>query len=186
MADIAINAITRRVQFTGNTGTGPFAFTFNILESTDLAVYKNDTQLVVTTDYTVSVNSDGTGSVTLVAPVISSDVLTLLGARPLARTTDFVAGGDFFAASVNEQMDSQVIMVQQLDEKLSRTIIANPGDEAASLELPLKADRAGKYLGFNFATGDLEAVQSIAERITISTLSPSGGTDGDLWFKLSS
>ena len=48
MVDIPINPVARRVQFTGNTGTGPFAFTFNILENTDIDVYKNTTLLTLT------------------------------------------------------------------------------------------------------------------------------------------
>lgn len=157
MADIPINPVARRVQFTGNTGTGPFAFTFNIIEDADLAVYKGTIKLTITTDYTVSTNADGTGSVTLTTALVSSDVLTILGARLLERTTDFVAGGDFFAASVNEQMDSQVIMAQQLDEKLTRALKVNPGDEFTDLELPLKADRLNRVLQFNATTGDPEA-----------------------------
>ena len=74
MADIAINPVSRRVQFTGNTGTGPFAFTFNILADEDIAVYKNTTLLTLTIDYTVATNADGTGSVTLVSALIASDV----------------------------------------------------------------------------------------------------------------
>ena len=62
MADIAINPVTRRVQFTGNTGTGPFAFTFNVLQQSDIVVYKNNVELTLTTDYTVSLNANGTGS----------------------------------------------------------------------------------------------------------------------------
>ena len=61
MSDIAINPVTRRVQFTGNTGTGPFAFTFNILADSDIAVYKGTVLLTLTTDYTVSINANGTG-----------------------------------------------------------------------------------------------------------------------------
>lgn len=168
MADIVINPVSRRVQFTGNTGLGPFAFTFNILADADIAVYKNTTLLTLTSEYTVATNADGTGSITLTGSgngtaLVASDVLTLIGARLLERTTDFVAGGDFFAASVNEQMDSQVIMAQQLDEKLTRAIKVNPGDEFTDLELPLKADRIGKTLQFNAVTGDPEAGPSIAD-----------------------
>ena len=117
MADIPINPVTRRVQFTGNTGTGPFAFTFNILTNTDIVVYKNITLLTLTTDYTVSINANGTGSVSLTGSgsgtaLISSDVLTIIGGRELSRTTDFVTAGDLLASSLNEQLDSDVIMVQ--------------------------------------------------------------------------
>ena len=47
MTDVPINPVTRRVQFTGNTGTGPYAFTFNILQASDIAVFKNSTTLTL-------------------------------------------------------------------------------------------------------------------------------------------
>ena len=55
MSDIAINPVDRRVQFVGNTGTGPYAFTFNILQSSDIIVYKNNVLLTETTDYAVTI-----------------------------------------------------------------------------------------------------------------------------------
>ena len=149
MSDIAINPVTRRVQFTGNTGTGPFAFTFNILAEGDIAVYKNTTLLTLTADYTVTINANGTGSITLGSAVIATDVLTIIGGRLLERTTDFVTAGDLLASSLNEQLDSNVIMAQQLDEKLSRGLFVNPGDVFTDMELPLKDDRKGKTLSFN-------------------------------------
>ena len=126
MADIAINPVDRRVQFTGNTGTGPFAFTFNILANEDIVVYKNTTLLSLTTDYTVSTNVDGTGSVTLVAALIASDVLTIIGGRALERTTDFVTAGDLLAVNLNKQLDSWVIRAQQSDRKKSRAVNVKP------------------------------------------------------------
>jgi hypothetical protein len=66
MADYNINAVTRRVVFTGSAGTGPYSFTFEVLDQNDLAVYFNATLLTLTTDYTVTINANGTGSVTIV------------------------------------------------------------------------------------------------------------------------
>jgi hypothetical protein len=154
MSDIAINPVTRRVQFTGNTGLGPFAFTFNILVDGDIAVFKNDTLLVLSTDYTISTNADGTGSVTLTGSgngtaLVSADFLTIVGGRQLARTTDFVTAGDLLASSLNEQLDSNVIMVQQLDEKFARALRIDQFDETADMTLPAKADRAGRFLAFD-------------------------------------
>jgi hypothetical protein len=144
MTDIPINPVTRRVQFTGNTGTGPFAFTFNIFVSSDIAVYKNSTLLTLTTDYTVTIAGDGTGSVTLTGsgagtPVILADVLTIVGARALSRTTDFVTAGDLRAIALNEQLDSGVIMAQQLDEKSDRALKFDQFDVYGDATLPVKA-----------------------------------------------
>ena len=47
---IDISAQTRRVVYTGASGTGPYAFAFNILVNTDIAVYYNTTELTLTTD----------------------------------------------------------------------------------------------------------------------------------------
>jgi len=149
MADIAINPVTRRVQFTGNTGTGPYAFTFNILQASDIVVYKNNVLLTLTTDYTVSIAVNGTGTITMVVALVTTDVLTIIGGRELSRTTDFVTAGDLLASSLNEQLDSNVIMSQQLDERFGRTIKAQPGDEDATLDLPLVADRANTFLAFD-------------------------------------
>ena len=79
MSDIAINPVDRRVQFVGNTGTGPFAFTFNILQSSDIIVYKNNVLLAETADYTVAIDANGTGNVTMVVALITTDVLTMIG-----------------------------------------------------------------------------------------------------------
>ena len=171
MSDIAINPVTRRVQFTGNTGTGPYAFTFNILVDGDIAVFKGTTELTLTTDYTVSINANGTGSITLVVALITSDVLTIIGGRELSRTTDFVTAGDLLASSLNEQLDSNVIMTQQLDEKLGRGLFVNPGDVFTDLELPLKDARKGTVLGFNATTGDPEPGPEIADVDSLASIS---------------
>ena len=180
MADIPINEVTRRVQFTGNTGTGPFAFTFNILADDDLVVYKNFVLQTITTDYTVSTNANGTGSITLTSALIASDVLTIIGGRALERTTDFVTAGDLLASSLNEQFDSLVIMAQQLDEKIDRTLKVDIGDQFTDLSLPAKADRVGKIMAFNATSGDPEAGPTIADTQSVADISADIATLADI------
>tara|TARA_R100001443_G_scaffold65635_1_gene74858 strand:- start:3080 stop:4129 length:1050 start_codon:yes stop_codon:yes gene_type:complete len=170
MADIPISNVARRVQFTGNTGTGPFAFSFNILADSDLVVIKNTTTLNLTSDYTVSTSSNGTGSVTLGSALVASDILTIIGGRDLERTTDFVTAGDLLASSLNEQLDSLVIMAQQLDEKVGRAIIVNAGDESVSLEMPTKDNRKGTVLAFNATSGAPEAGPLIGDVASIAAV----------------
>lgn len=191
MTDIPITANERKAQFTGNTGLGPFAFTFNILVDSDIRVIKNSTVLTFTSEYTISTNADGTGSVTLTGSgngtaLISSDILTIIGNRQLARISDYVQGGNLFAEALNEDLDSIVIMMQQLDEKVSRTVRIDAGDVGSNLLLPSQADRRGKFLSFNSVTGDPETFTQPQDRITVSTDPPSGGQDGDIWFRVSS
>jgi hypothetical protein len=60
------------------------------------------------------------------------------------------------ASSLNEQLDSNVIMSQQLDERFGRTLNVPPGDEDKTLALPLAADRADKVLTFD-TEGNVQA-----------------------------
>ena len=162
MADYDINAVTRRVVYSGASGLGPYAFAFEILEQTDVVAYFNATRLVLTTDYTVVINSNGTGSVSIVtggsvpSTPTASDQIVLVGARDIERTTDFVTAGELRASALNEQLDSLTIFDQQLAEENKRTIRAPVYDPAlvedggvVDMTLPEKASRAGKTLAFD-------------------------------------
>ena len=162
MADYNINAVTRRAVFTGSAGLGPYAFTFEIIDSGDLAVYFNATLLTLTTDYTVAINANGTGSVTIVTGTnvpstpTASDQIVIVGARDIERTTDFVTAGDLLASSLNEQLDSLTIFDQQVSEEGRRAMRAPVFDPAlvedggvVDMTLPTKASRSGKTLAFD-------------------------------------
>ena len=160
MTDYSINAITRKVSYSGSAGVGPYAFTFEIIDQGDVAVYKNATLLTLTTDYTVTINANGTGSVTLVSAANAQDTIVILGARDIERTTDFVTAGDLRAESLNEQLDSLVIFDQQIDERVDRSIRAPAYDPTGiNMTLPSKADRANKVLQFD-TEGDVSAVSA--------------------------
>ena len=157
---IDISATTRRVVYTGSAGTGPYAYAFNILVNTDLAVYFNDTELTLTTDYTVAISADGTGSVTIVVgtnvPTTpdADDRITIVGDRTIQRTTDFTTGGPLFAASLNDELDSLTIFTQQNLEQSNRSLRApNTDPTTVNMELPDNATRANKTLAFD-STGN--------------------------------
>ena len=171
---IPISNVTRRVVYAAS-GTGPYAFTFEILANTDIAVYRDDTLLTLTTNYTVTINSNGTGSITLTAAPTGATQIAIVGNRTIQRTTDFVTGGDFFANTVNDEMDQQTIFAQQNAEGLSRALQAPQTDPTTiNMTLPRKADRAGKYLAFDSngnpepgpTSQDVDTVAAIASDIT--------------------
>lgn len=147
MADYAISNVARRVVYT-NTGVGPYAFTFEILQNTDIAVYRASTLLTLTTDYTVIINANGTGSVTLV--VQGTGNITIVGARAIQRTSDYTTGGDLFASTLNLDLDSQTIYAQQVAESAERGLKAPVTDPTSiNMTLPDKVSRAGKTLAFD-------------------------------------
>jgi hypothetical protein len=169
MADYAISNVARRVVYT-NTGVGPYAFTFEILANTDIAVYRGSTLLTLTTDYSVTINSNGTGSVTLVTAGTGN--ITIVGARAIQRTSDYTTGGDLFASTLNTDLDSQTIYAQQVAETAERGLkapVVDPTD--INMTLPAKASRAGTVLAFNATTGNPEAGPSIASVTTVAAQS---------------
>lgn len=146
---VPISNVTRRVVYAAS-GTGPYNFTFEILTATDIAVYRDNTLLTLTTNYTVTINANGTGFVTLTASPTGATQIAIVGNRSIQRTTDFVTGGDFFANTVNDELDQQTIFAQQNAEGLQRALQAPQTDPTSiNMTLPGKASRAGKYLAFD-------------------------------------
>jgi len=158
---VPISNVTRRVVFspTGAGGAGPYAFTFEILAAGDIAVYKDDVLLTLTTHYTVTINANGTGSVTITAgglalSPVSPTQYAIVGNRTIARSTDFTTGGDFFANTLNDELDQQTIFAQQNAEGLARALQAPQTDPTTvDMTLPRASVRANKTLAFD-ANGD--------------------------------
>ncbi len=202
MADYAITNVARRIVYTGSAGVGPYAFSFPIIVNTDIAVYKNDAILTLTTDYTVTISgTTGTGSVTLVSAATGSDRITIVGARAIERSTDFVTGGDFFANTLNTELDSEVIFVQQVAETAERSLKAPVTDPTTiNMTLPLNTVRANKTLAFdadgnpvvgeqigdyrgNWAAGTATALQN-ARTITVGATGRSFNGTADISWSL--
>jgi hypothetical protein len=192
---VPISNVTRRAVYspTGAGGAGPYAFTFEILANTDIAVYKDEVLLTLTTHYTVSIASNGTGSVTITATGLalsptSPTQYAIVGNRTISRTTDFTTGGDFFANTLNDELDQQTIFAQQNAEGLTRSLQAPQTDPTTiNMILPLASLRANKTLGFdangnpalgetlgtnrgNWAAGTVYYVRDIAKDTTTNNI----------------
>lgn len=146
---VPISNVTRRVVLSAS-GTGPYSFTFEILANTDISVYKDDTLLTLTTDYTVTINANGTGYVTLTASPTGATQIAIVGDRAIQRTTDFTTGGDLFANTINDELDSQTIFAQQNAEAVDRALKAPQTDPTTiNMTLPRATTRANKTLAFD-------------------------------------
>jgi hypothetical protein len=157
---VPISNVTRRVVLAAS-GTGPYSFTFEILANTDISVYKDDTLLTLTTDYTVTINTNGTGFVTLTATPTGATQIAIVGDRAIQRTSDFTTGGDLFATTLNDELDSMTIFAQQNAEGVDRALKAPQTDPTSiSMTLPRATSRAGKVLSFD-SNGNPAAVDYI-------------------------
>lgn len=181
---MAINPILtgeRRNQYTSSGSLGPYNFTFVIYADTDLAVYVDSTKKTLTTHYTVSTNTNGTGSITFTsgnAPA-SSSLVTIIGNKDLSRTTKFTSGGPLTADALETEFNNQTLFLQQLDEKISRAItlpietdasrpLAFPynNTESSNANRLVKFNSAGSALEIGPTTTNVDALAAIASDIS--------------------
>ena len=175
MVDIPINAAHRRKQYVSSGNVGPFSFSFAILAEADISVKVGTTLKTLTTHYTVTINANGTGSITFTggnAPAAGA-IVTLQSNQPIERTTDFTTGGDFRAATVNDEFDRLTISVQQLETWMRRNIqLADSANRDVSktgigpLVLPLDdtaSNNANKVITFDTAGTALLLNQEIGQ-----------------------
>jgi hypothetical protein len=147
------------------TGTATvFPFAFKVFTASNLQVVRVDTStglestLVLTTDYTVSLNADQDsnpgGNVTLLAVlatgfnmVITSDIANL-------QPTDLTNQGGFYPEVITDALDRATIQIQQMADELTRSIKIPISDGLSlDMELPTAAARANSFLAFD-ATGE--------------------------------
>jgi len=164
MAEILIPDDDARDQYTASASQTIFPYTFPIFDQTVLIVKQTvaatsvTSTLALTTDYTVSgVDAAGGGNVTLLVGAASGDTITIERDVPVARNTDFQVAGDYRAETINRELDLIVMMMQQLERDINRTVTLKTEDTSSSLELPTKTERSDQALGFD-SNGDAIAL----------------------------
>lgn len=156
-----------RISYSVSQGATQTSFTipFEFFDSSDVTVYVDDALKTEGSDYTIA-----TGVVSMsVTGATGGSQVVLVRHVPLERVTDFVAGQDINRAALNEQLDTLVAQVADLDNKVDRTIHLSDSEVAPSMLLT--SDRKGRVLAFNSTTGDVEAgplsndIETIADNI---------------------
>jgi hypothetical protein len=121
MADFPVPFNDRLISYTAAGGETTFDFDFPVFINTGISVYRTrvtTTELTLTTDYTVSINTDQEadpgGTITPVAAVEAGDVWVIVGSTVVERTSDFQQRGGWQAAEINEQFDAIIMMIQEM------------------------------------------------------------------------
>ena len=180
MATFNINAVDRRIQYT-STGQTAFNFSFQVNASSELQVYIDDTLKTETTHYSVSLNTDGTGTVTFNSATTSGEIITIIGDQPLSRTTVFQTGQANDPATLETEFDNVLIRQQQLKEIADRSIqlkVTTPRTVTGSgtsgpLEFPYGTTTAnsGKIIRYNSAGTSLELGPDTTSIDTLAAIS---------------
>lgn len=191
---MSIQSTTSRNNYIGNGAANVYPYGFRVFLESDLLVTVrdtdgNETTLVVDTDYTVSgVGLIGGGNVTLVDNgqtwldsgfLIDDYVLTIRRVRPLTQDTDFRNQGAFFPETHEDTFDKVVMICQQLQDSIDRSMklpeTIDPADFDATLPATLLSN-PGSAIGIN-DDGTAFVPVLIAESITVPIPVTQGGTN---------
>lgn len=129
---MAISSETRRAgPYLGTGSVTVFPFSFKLLDTEHVkVVVSTDGGLtdstLSSTAYTVALNADQDnypgGSVTLVEPLADGHTLSILSNAPYAQNMTLTRLGGFYPSILNDNADSLVIQIQQINEKVERAV----------------------------------------------------------------
>lgn len=160
---MAFNSTAGRAEYTATAGQTVFPFLFKIFNDTDIKVYQtpsgstpDDTTdlLTLTTDYTVTIDGDNGGEITLVSGATLNDTIVLKRELPIGRTTEYQTSGDLLAETLNADQEYQTYLVLDGDTNDDRAVRLPTTDTSMSVNLP--ATQAGYGLFVNQAGTSFE------------------------------
>jgi len=174
MADhITIGAIAPRIQYLATGAEVAFTYPFPIFRREDLAVSLGDAEVTEGFAVTGAGRSEG-GTVLFAEPPPAGTVVTLRRRLALGRVTDFQENGELRASVLNDELDLQAAALQQVAEEGARALRFAPTDTAPSPELPARAVRANRLVGFD-AAGALALYPAVGGEISGTVTQPGAG-----------
>lgn len=142
-----IEPITR---FVADGSQVSFPFLFPIFASEDIDVFINGAQQFAGYTITGAGQTEG-GAVVFDSAPADEAIVTVERRLPLERLTDFLEGGDFSAHAINTELDFLIAAIQQVNSDQTGMIRYSADEAPSGVDLPAKAQRAGKVLGFDSA-----------------------------------
>ncbi len=164
---MTISVETPDARFVGNGVTLKFTFNFKVSATADLDVFLIDNtsvslpavQQTEGLDYSVSLDDDEGGSATflITAPTTAQDVL-LVRKSPQTQPTDFEAESNFPEENVETSFDKKVLLTQELQEQIDRTVIFDRGSNQSGQIMP--EPEASKFLRWKSDKSAFELVSA--------------------------
>lgn len=204
---MTISSTKRIIDYTGNDSTLIFPYDFLIPAASDLVVeiWTISTGLKLLTVAAVDMLVIGLGNPAFgnveypydppsnpQTPITTDQRIVIKRLVPYTQTLDIQNQGGFNADAIEDQLDRTVMQIQQLAEENARAVLLADGSDTTGLVFPEPS--SDKVIGWNTAATQLEnktvgTVDAILaalgiNSITVSTSSPSGGEDNDVWLKV--
>ena len=141
---MTVTTITNRSRQSGNGAITDFDFSFKVFNATDLIIYKIDTTddssetLVLDTDYTVTLNTVTLGGkIIIIGDVFTSDEdILILRENEFKQEANMPVADTFPAESVENALDLNMMLSQQLDEIVDRSITLAVTSSTTGLVIP--------------------------------------------------
>jgi len=155
--------------YSGDGSTTTFSYTFKVLAESDLTVIirsalGTETTKTLNTHYTITGVGDAAGgSITFTAGNIptSTETVVLLRDTTQTQAIDYVANDPFPAESHEEGLDRSVILSQEIQEEVDRSIKLSRTNTMTNTEFTVgPTDRANKVLSFD-SSGELSVTQEL-------------------------
>ena len=176
---MTINSTTRKTSnLVGNGNTATYPFAFKVFTDADVVVKKLEVSTSIETtltlgannDYIVTLNEDQNsnpgGSITLKSGgnnqnLASGFQLVITSAVEPLQGTDLTNQGGFFPEVINDALDKAIVLHQQQQDELNRSIKFSLTNTIGSLEITENANaRKNRVLGFDNA-GEFEVLKEL-------------------------
>lgn len=152
---MTVSAQTPINRSAGNGVTTVFPYTFKIIAEGDIEVSIDDVVKTLNVDYTVSgVGVEAGGNITMTTAPANLTIVVRRRNMAFVRTIDYQDQGTLPAATLDNDNDAPVMMIQQVNEQLGRSLTMRPSVSGVSLELPSPAALNG--IGWDAAGTALE------------------------------
>ena len=132
--------------YSGDGSTTEFTFSFMVQSAADVKVVSTvttagvqvDTELTVTTDYTVAINSDQVaspgGDITMVTAPATGVQITILRSVTATQGASLPNQGGFYPKVIENALDKLTMLTQQTNEELARCLKLSVADSITNLQ----------------------------------------------------
>ena len=163
---MTVPSAVNRNDYIGTGAVSTYAYSFKVFVATSISVVVadtdgNETTLTLTTDYTLTgVGETSGGNVVLVNSgqvwltggfLTTGYTITIRRIRELKQQTDIRNQGDYFPEAHEDEFDKQIMVDQQQQDELDRSVKVAVTETGVDATLPVAS--ADAYIGWN-ANGD--------------------------------
>lgn len=179
---MGVSSTTNRLKYSGDGVSTSFSFPYYFFSISDLEVYKYDTllggitQLTLGVNYTISgtpnfqgIYSSGANVVLTVAP-LTTDIISITRAPVQTQTYSLLQNGIVSSTALVQQMDYLTLLVQRLQDEVSRCVQI-PDGLGATFSGVLPNNTALNPLSFLQVNAGGNGVQLVQTTITWNKIS---------------